>query len=908
MHTLHPSRTLRRFIPGLLVIAVAAAGGGLLAQMPPVSEAKGQVGLGLLLRQLQTTGVLMQANAHPDDEQNGMLAAMGWGQGIRTVVATATRGDGGQNEIGPELFDALAAARTEELLSVHALDSAEQYFTRAVDFGYSFSTDETFALWGRQEILGDFVRLIRMIRPDVIVAMRPDGAGGGQHHQASAVIAREACLSAGDAAKFPEQIRDGLRPWQPKKFYYTGRFGFPGEPAPPAGARLTPVDTAAYDPLLGESFAEIGSRARSNHKTQGMAQLLWLPGPSTVGYSLVESAIPGPMEKGESALFEGIDTTLPGLARYVPGEAPAGLASALASIAGSVSESVRRSASGGPSAAVAPLAAGLTSLRALRSQLASRAFGLPEDASFEIDARLATKEQQFADALLSAAGVRLEALSDDGIVVAGQPVKVTLIAANRGTEPIALSQVAFRGLDGEAGVCRTGPVAPSGVFRCEAPLQVSAQARLTGQHWRRLPGAARYELDADAPFGVPFRPTPFRARFDLQIGGAALSVERPVQFRYEGNIFSGEKRMELHVVPRLAVTLTPEIAILPAGLAAGQSRSPRAAAASGREVRVTVVNGGKGPVEAEVTLTAPDGWTVEPASARVSLSREDESAPARFTVTPARAAKPGAYALRAAASSGPDVFTTGYQVVEYPHTRRRHLVRDAEASLKIVNVNVAPGLHVGYVMGVGDQVPQAIEQLGARVTLVDADTLAFGNLSAFDAIVTGVRAYERRPDLRANNHRLISYAERGGTVLVQYNKFEFNAAQYGPFPAKVSSGRVTDERAPVRILVPGHPAFRWPNRIGEAAWSGWVQERGLYFLGEKDDRYVDLVELEDPFEFNKGPKRGALVEAKVGKGRWIYVGLGLWRQLPAGTEGAYQVLANLLSVGKAPVAAAPRRR
>ena len=360
--------------------------------------------------------------------------------------------------------------------------------------------------------------------------------------------------------------------------------------------------------------------------------------------------------------------------------------------------------------------------------------------------------------------------------------------------------------------------------------------------------------------------------------------------------------MELHVVPRLAVSVTPDVAILPAG---GGTAAARAA---GRELRVTVINGHKGPIDGEVTLEVPAGWAVAPPSAKASLARQDEAVTVRFTVTPPRGTKPGSYSIKAVAAAGADRFTDGYQVVEYPHTRRRHLVHAAESTLKIIDVVVAPRLSVGYVMGVGDQVPPAIEQLGARVTLIDADGLAFGNLSAFDAIVTGVRAYERRPDLRANNHRLIDYAQKGGTVIVQYNKFEFNEAQYGPLPAKVSSSRVTDERAPVQVLVPDHAVMRWPNRIGDATWQGWVQERGLYFLGEKDAAYVDLVQLEDPFPFNKGPKRGALVEARVGKGRWLYLGLGLWRQLPAGTEGAYQLLANLLSAGKAPRVAAPPRK
>ncbi|MCX6552225.1 MAG: PIG-L family deacetylase, partial [Acidobacteria bacterium] len=660
--------------------------------MPPISDQQGQVGLGLVLRQLKTTAVLMQATAHPDDENNAMLAAMGWGRGVRTIVATATRGDGGQNEIGPELFDALAVMRTEELISVHQLDSAEQYFTRAVDFGYSFSTGETFQKWGRQEILGDYVRLLRTIRPDLVIAMRPDGAGGGQHHQASAIIAHDAFLAAGDPTQFPEQLREGLRPWQAKKFYDTGRFGFPGEPPPPAGVKLTTVELDVFDPLLGESYTDIGSRARSNHKTQGMSQLLTLPGRASAGYILVETAIPGLKEKGETDLFDGIDTTVPGLARYVPSTPPAALTTGLAAIAGQVAAAEIQLATGGPSAALPQLASGLQAVRALRGQLSTGSMGIPEDARYEIDSRLALKERQFVDAMLLAGGIRLDVLADDGLVVAGQPVKVTLLAANYGNMPFAVTGVSFRGFDAEAGICKSGTTTPGDVYRCEAPLQVSRQARLSAQYWKRLPDAARYQFDADAPFGLPFRPTPFRVQFALEVGGAALDVERPVQFRYQGNIFSGEKRMELQVVPRFSLAMTPGIAILPAKPAA----APRG---QGRELRVTVINGNKGPAEGEVTLDVPAGWKATPATAHVSLTREDETEPLRFTVTPAASAKPGDYVVAAVLTAGADRFTQGYQVVEYPHTRRRHLVTTAQATVKIVDVAIAPNLAVGYVMG-----------------------------------------------------------------------------------------------------------------------------------------------------------------------------------------------------------------
>jgi hypothetical protein len=315
-------------------------------------------------------------------------------------------------------------------------------------------------------------------------------------------------------------------------------------------------------------------------------------------------------------------------------------------------------------------------------------------------------------------------------------------------------------------------------------------------------------------------------------------------------------------------------------------------------VRVTVVNDTPDAADTIVMLGLPSGWTATPAQQPVSFTRSDESQTVRFEVTPAPNAEPGEYRVSATATAGSSVFDRGYQTIEYPHIARYHIYDPARTTLKVIDVRVPSNLTIGYVMGVGDQVPAAIEQLGAKVEMVTADDLAWGNLSRFDAIVTGVRAYERRDDLRANNRRLLEYVFNGGTVVVQYNKFEFNDAQYGPYPARVSADRITDENAPVKILAPHNPIFTTPNEISDQAWKGWVQERGLYFLAEEDSRYHDLVQLEDPFPYNAGPKTGALVEAPYGKGRWIYVGLNLWRQLPAGTDGAYQIFANLISVGK----------
>jgi hypothetical protein len=393
------------------------------------------------------------------------------------------------------------------------------------------------------------------------------------------------------------------------------------------------------------------------------------------------------------------------------------------------------------------------------------------------------------------------------------------------------------------------------------------------------------------------------------VNGADLVQDLPVQHRYEGNIFSGEKRTELLIVPAFSVRVSPQVAIVPASSirssaarpAPGRAGAGGAPPSADREVRVTVVNDTTGPTETTVRLDTPKVWTATPASQQVTFERTDESQTVRFMVKPGLNVPSAAYRVRAIVDAGGHTFNRGYEVIEYPHIRRYHIYDDAETTLKVVNVRIEPNLLVGYVMGVGDQVPPAIEQLGAHVQMLSSEDLAWGDLSKYDVVVTGVRAYERRDDLRANNSRLLEYVKNGGSVIVQYNKFEFNDAQYGPYPAKVSSNRITNENAPARVMESSSPLLTRPNEINETAWQNWVQERGLYFLApDKDPRYRDVLEFDDDFTYNKGARTGALVETTYGRGRWVYVGLGLWRQLPVGTEGAYQLLANLLSVGRAP--------
>lgn len=890
-----------------------------------VASERGHVALGLAVRRLQRVGIFMQTAAHPDDEHNALHARLGLGEGLRTVLVQTTRGEGGQNEIGPELFLDLGVLRTAELLAAHRLDGAEQWFTRAIDYGYSFSPPEIYEKWGRREVVGDFVRFLRALRPDVVLTMNIQGRGGDRAHEATAVLTREAFRAAADPSQFPEQIQQGLRPWQAQKLYFTA--GWPGGPRAggpgggrgtsataavdaPEGGRITEVDTGLFDALLGRTYEEIGAEARSAHKCQGMPQLLPIPGLAAgrgfggggAGrYQLVDTVIPGRMEQVDASLFDGIDTTWTGLARFAGPKPPPALVAGLQTIA----EQARRAQvafdAGDEAGTKAAILAGLAAVRALRDGVA--AMGLGDAARYEIEFRLALKESDFAEAAVAAHALTLEALADDGLVLPGQPVRVSLLLINRGTGPVRVDEVAVAGVDGGA-ACPSGAVAPGAVFSCAADVRIPAAARETTPYWRdaywgrTAQGPALNIYDPDAPFGAPFRPTPFRAAFHLDLGGVRITKTLPVQFRYEKGLFTGEKRMELNVVPALSVRTAPATAVV--------SESAVAVRPVEREVHVTVTNGARGPAEAIAALEVPPAWTVTPASAPLVFRHEDEALTARFVVRVPAGTTAGRYRLRATATTPalPGLlFARGYQEIDYPHIERRQVIKPAETVLKVIAVQTTPAVRVGYVVGAGDQVPMAIEQLGARVDYLGPEALAWGDLSQYDVVMTGVRAYERRPDLRAYNRRLLDYAERGGTVIVQYNKLEFNQAQYGPYPAKVSTNRVTDEGAPVTVLVPDHPVFNAPNRIGEETWRGWVQERGLYFLGEKDPRYVDLVSLADPFPDNPGVKTGALVEARVGRGRWLYVGLGLWRQLPAQVDGAYRLLANLISL-KAPAAAA----
>src|SRR3954466_3822689 len=551
-------RCVRR--AGALAVAALVLSSSPSAQLrvAPPGEHPDTIALELMLRQLSNTGTFMQTDAHPDDEDNGLLAMLGRGQGMRTTLVTLTRGDGGQNEIGPELGQSLGVLRTEELLAVHRFDGAEQYFTRAIDFGYSFSVEESIQKWGHDEIVGDLVRHIRTIRPDVIAGFLCGGQAGGLHHQASAALTREAFRAAADPAQYPEQIKEGLRPWQATRYFCTDEKSF--APQPPARMpEMILADVSGFDPLLGRTYAELGLEARSMHKCQGTSQLLLLPGQAqNRTYKLQDSTLDA-RGVAPKNLFDGIDTSLVGLVRFT-GTRPPELVTPLQAIADEVAAARKALATGRPSNAVSPLAGGLRAVRALR---ANPPAVLTPDARYELDLRLAQKERQFEDALVVASAIRLDALADDGTVVPGQQVNVTVYAAVNSTEEPRIESVTLAGFAGAPAAC-SGALLPGKSLSCKAGLTIPPRTHLSTPYWTPRTDAARYDFDADVPFGLPFRPSPFVATFQLTVRGERVVIDRDVQFRYS-NVLAGEKRSQLQVVPPFNVRLDPDIAVFPVG-------------------------------------------------------------------------------------------------------------------------------------------------------------------------------------------------------------------------------------------------------------------------------------------------------------------------------------------------------
>jgi LmbE family N-acetylglucosaminyl deacetylase len=875
----------------VLVVAVPAAGPPVAAQVRAVYD-QGAAGLLQQVERLATTASALHTAAHPDDEDTAFIARVAHGDNGRVAYLSLNRGEGGQNVIGPELSDALGVIRTEELLQARALDGGDQFFTRTYDFGYSKSPEESAQKWDAEEVLADMVRVIRLYRPLVVYSgFRGTAADGHGHHQLAGLLTPLAFEAAADPSRFPAHLGQGLRPWQPKKLYL--RQGFRPDPATPATLRL---DTGQVDPVLGRSYFEIAMEGRTQHRSQQMG-VPELRGRQASALRLVTSVVPVPAE--ERSVFDGIDTSIPGLA------ALAGLPEgALTAELGTVDRHVRAALDAfdprRPDRLLPDLAAGLRGVRAARAAL-PQAVG-SDDARAEADFLLEIKERQFAEALRRAAGLVVDPIADAETVAPGESVGVSLRCFLRDPSLVRVTEVALeppRGWDVRpATEAEAESASPMARFFRETPdrtdrfvLAVPADAAPTQPYWLEVPRTGdRYVWRDPDLRGVPFAPPLVSARVRAEIAGVDLVFRHPVTYRLVDQV-RGELRRNLEVVPRVSIGLDATLEIVP-------TRSLGRA----RRVAVRMTSGSRTPVNGAVRLRAPEGWAVTPAEAPVALARKGDRAAVAFELTPPLGTAAGEYRLRAEAVVDGVRYDLSQRVISYEHIQTHRLYEPAEAQVRVLDLAVAP-VRVGYVMGSGDRVPDALRRLGLQVSLLDDDQLAAADFSAFDTIVVGIRASEARPAFVANHNRLLSYVRAGGTLVVQYQQSDYAARGLPPYPGEIGS-RVTDENAPVALLAPDHPLFRSPNRIGPRDFAGWVQERNLYAFSSFAPEYEALLETTDP---GGPPQRGGQLIARVGKGYYVYTAFAWFRQLPAGVPGAYRLMANLVSLPRT-MPAVPERK
>ncbi len=825
---------------------------------------KGEIGVVQLLKKLNTAGSALMIGAHPDDEDTALLAYLARGENARTGYLSLTRGDGGQNIIGPELGESLGVIRTEELLQARKLDGAEQFFARAYDFGFSKSLTEAKQKWNEQVILCDVVRVIRSFRPLVVISnFSGTPADGHGHHQFAGYITPIAVKAAEDAG----QCRDAGAPWKVQKLYV--RYRGSGQPT-------LRINTGQYEHLFGRSLFEIAMEARSQHRSQEQG-VLELKGPQYSALNLFEKDVE------DTTIFDNVDTSFTGIARNT-GESDPQIVAELVSLQEIAVEAYNYHHERTPQRIIDLLVKGYITASAA-----------------ELNARngatkflLGIKKREFADLIRLVAGVQIDALSDRETVVPGETSSAVVRLFFANPKMVRAKQVILRSPPGWTIKSATEP-APGAQnpgrrdvadHTAYFDVSVPGDERFTQPYWLEKPRTGDLfvwdanDSSATLPFGAPV----VTAEVTVEIGGSEITFKQALEFRYADDT-RGEIRRELNVVPRIVVSLDQDRIVVPY---------------SEREqilrVGMTVTNNGRLPARGLVELRADKGTSIlsSERSPAFELNGLGEKATFVFeTKIPART-KAGTYRLTGQARLGDIVSSSDMNVITYPHIQTHRTYRIATATISVIDLKTTPA-KVGYITGSGDKVDDAIKQMSFEIEEIDERMLGTGELSRFDVIVVGIRAYQVRQDVVANNGRLLEFVKNGGILIVQYQLPQtYSQQNLPPFPAQMGP-RVADENAPVNILLPTHPIFNFPNKITSADFEGWVQERNLYNFSTMDAKYVGLLESHDAGE---PENKGGLVIADIGKGKYIYCSYSLFRQLPAGVPGAYRFLANLLSSGK----------
>jgi LmbE family N-acetylglucosaminyl deacetylase len=794
----------------------------------------------LSLEKLNVLGRVLYLAAHPDDENTALIALWSNGALYETAYLSVTRGDGGQNLIGPELREKLGVIRTQELLAARRVDHGQQFFTRANDFGFSKSAEETLHFWDHDKILSDVVWVMRRFRPDVVVTrFSPDDNMTHGHHTASAILAQEAFAAAPDPKRYPEQLQMA-QPWQPVRLIWnTSAFFFSNRHIPFDPAGLTTMEAGGFNPLLGKAYTEIAAASVSMHKSQGVGS----PPRRGARKEYFKPLLGAPMTDG---VFAGIDTTWSRVAKSNDA-------------AGKIAQIIKDFHPTDPAASVA----GLLEARKALTQLADNDW-VPQ------------KRAELDQAIASCLGLYVEASTEVFTVSPGQPLPIRLQAINRSGVPVKIKSISFPG-DASPQAVETD-LARDQFFSKDFTPTVPSNTPYSQPYWLREPGTVgTYTVKDPSLIGLPENPPHFPAIVLLEIDGQEVRYTLDTKFRTVDPV-AGEVRQDLVIAPPAFVNLPDNALIFP-------KAEPKKVV-----VRVTAATGAG--VKGEVKLSVPPGWSAEPGSVPIELKSAEAEKDVTFTVKPPNESQEGK--LSAIVSTGAGEFSHSRVRISYPHIGVHVLMPAAESKLVRADIKTRGHL-IGYIPGAGDDIPAALEQIGYAVKVLGPADVTAANMKQFNAVVLGVRLYNTQDRITAFVPELLEYVKDGGVVVAQYNTTaELKTKEIGPYPLEISRDRVTDETAEVRMLAPEHPVLNLPNKITGKDFEGWVQERGLYFPNKWDQAWTPILSCHDP---NEKPMDGGLLVAKSGKGYFVYTGYSWFRELPAGVPGAYRIFANLISLG-----------
>jgi LmbE family N-acetylglucosaminyl deacetylase len=876
-------RTFLVILAGALVLGFGLAAAR--AQTPPLEPAStgGLPAVDRALARLSTHKRLLVIAAHPDDEDTSLIALVSRGMGGEAAYLSLSRGEGGQNLIGPELGVGLGILRSRELLAARAVDGGRQFFTRAYDFGYTRSIEETQKLWPKEVMVEDAVRVIRRFKPQIVVSIFP-GVPHPNHgqHQMAGVTAFAAFPLAGDAAALPQLSAEALAPWTPQALYQSAFFN--------REAPALTLPTGGVDPLAGKSIYQLAMASRGMHRSQDMGTIQRL-GPQETRVSWVEGV--GGREPKE--LFAGIDTSLAGIAASLAdADARRQVADHLAAAQGAAEKARLALNPRGLGNAVPAFAEILGRLRSARAVLAPGGFNDNERPVVELlDEKIGVAESGLA----AAAGIAVDASTTAELLVADDTLAIQTSLWNSGGETLsAVTAALIPSPDGarEPIVGESKELAPGALGAWELK-PVVPPVRPTFPYFLEHPlqgGLYDWSAALSDQRGEPFGPAPYVVRFRFSVRGVSVLLDREVVHLHRDQAL-GEVRRPLRVVPKLEVAAGESLVVWPVQKAGG------------RPLHVTLTSHSATPLRGRVEARFEGGEWPAVTAQPFDLREPGEPSYVVLSLNAPKGLKPGTSTLKVAAVlEGGERYSLALPLVDYPHIRATAQPRQAEVRIQVADLRWPAVKRVGYVRGASDRVPEALRQAGVPLEILAERDLVEGDLKPFDAIVVGSRAYEVDEALARANHRLLDYVRGGGLMLVQYQQYPFVEGKFAPLPFDIARphDRVTDETAAVKILAPQHPAFNVPNKIVDDDWLGWIQERGLYFAHTWDAGYTPLLAMTDP---GGTEQQGGLLVANVGKGTYVYSGLAFFRQLPAGVPGAYRLFANLLGLGR-PAAAPPK--